>query len=60
MVDTTVRRAIRGLLDEEEWRAAAKTAMEYDEWATEFYDLDRLAEEVDRLKDTAGPSSGRR
>ena len=60
VVDTTVSRAIRGLLDEEEWRAAAKTAMEYDEWATGFYDLDRLAEEVDRLKNTAGPSSGRR
>ena len=51
VVDATVNRAIRGLLDEGEYRKAARTAMEYDEWATEFADLERLQAEVDRLKE---------
>jgi len=50
IVNTAVTRAIRGLLKEEEWRKAARTAIEYDEWATQFHDLDELAEEVERLK----------
>lgn len=29
--DAVVQRSIAGLLDEEEWRKAAKTALEYDE-----------------------------
>lgn len=52
IVDTTVSRAIRGLIEEEEWRKAAKTAMEYDGWATEFHDLDVLAERVNELEQT--------
>lgn len=49
LVDATVQRAIRGLLDEGEYRQAARTAIEFDEWATEFTDLERLEAKVDRL-----------
>jgi len=58
-VTSTVTRAISGMLEDEEWRAAAKTIMEYDDWATEFHDLDSLADEVDRLKKN-GAGRGRR
>jgi hypothetical protein len=51
-VNTVVDRAVRGLLNEGEWRKAAKTAMEHDEWLTEFHDLDVLASEVEDLKQT--------
>lgn len=49
-VDSVVRRSIRGLMDEGEHRKAAKTAMEYDDWITEFHDLDKLHDEVEQLK----------
>lgn len=49
-VDSVVRRSVRGLINEEEWRKAAKTAMEYDDWITDFHDLDQLHEEVEQLK----------
>jgi len=50
MVDSVVNRAVRGLLEEEEYRKAAKTAMEYDEWITEFHDLEQLHDQVERLQ----------
>lgn len=49
-VDAVVQRSIRGLLEEGEYRQAAKTAMEWDGWLTEFHDLDKLAEDVEQLK----------
>lgn len=33
VVDSVIQRAIRGLLDEGKYRQAAKTALEWDEWA---------------------------
>lgn len=45
-----MQRSIRGLLEEGEYRQAAKTAMEWDGWLTEFHDLDKLAEDVEQLK----------
>jgi DeoR/GlpR family transcriptional regulator of sugar metabolism len=50
IVQSVTNRALRGLLDDGEYRKAAKTAMEYDEWATEFIDLSEMAAEIDRLK----------
>jgi stage III sporulation protein SpoIIIAA len=50
IVDRVVNRAIRGLLEEEEYRKAAKTAIEYDEWVTEFHDLEKLHEQVRKLE----------
>ena len=49
-VDTVVRRAIRGLLDEGEYRKAAQTAMDLDEWITEFHDLRMMEKEIEELK----------
>lgn len=49
-VDSVVRRAIRGLLEEEEYRKAAKTAMEWDEWITEFHDLREMEQQIEELK----------
>jgi hypothetical protein len=49
-VDTVVRRSIQGLLDEDEYRKAAKTAMEWDGWLTEFHDLTELAERIEAIE----------
>jgi hypothetical protein len=49
-VDAVVQRSIRGLLEEEEYRQAARTAMEWDEWLTEFHDLEEIRERLDRLE----------
>lgn len=49
-VDSVVRRAIQGLLAEEEYRKAAKTAIEWDDWVTEFHDLEKLHEKVRELE----------
>lgn len=49
-VDSVVNRAIRGMMNEGEYRKAAKTAMEYDDWMTDFHDLEELHRKVERLK----------
>ena len=38
VVENVVRRSIRGLLNEEEYRKAAQTAMDYDDWIHDFHD----------------------
>lgn len=48
---TTVERAIEGLLDEEEWRQAAKTALEYDDWIRENAELEELTERLAQLEE---------
>lgn len=50
-VDSVVQRSIRGLLDEEEYRKAAKTAIDWDEWVTEFHELTDLAERLEDLEE---------
>jgi len=50
-VDSVVRRAIRGLLEDGEYRKAAQTAMEWDEWLVEFNDLREMEQEIERLKE---------
>lgn len=50
-VEHVVRRSIRGLLDQEEFRKAASTAMEYDEWLREFHDLDELDDRMRRIEE---------
>lgn len=59
-VDSVVQRAIRGMLDNEEYRQAAKTVMEWDEWLTEFNDLERLEVEIEQLKNDLGDRGGGR
>lgn len=50
IVQSVTQRAIRGLLEDGDYRKAAKTAMEYDEWATDFIELSEMAAEIERLK----------
>jgi hypothetical protein len=50
VVDNVVRRSIQGLLDEEEWHKAGQMAMDYDDWITEFHDLDQLHERMDMME----------
>ena len=50
-VDSVLQRCIREMLDEGEWRQAAKTALEYEEWAAGFSDLEELHERVRQLEE---------
>jgi hypothetical protein len=47
--DTVVQRSIRGLLDEEEYRKAAKTAMEWSEWVARERELSEMQEQLAAL-----------
>lgn len=50
-IESVFRRSIRGLLDDGEWRKAARTAKEYSEWMTERGDLAELREELELVKE---------
>jgi len=52
--DAVLRRSIRGLLAEDEYRKAAQTALERDEWIREQYDAEEFAARLDRLEDAVG------
>lgn len=50
VVEHVVRRSIRGLLDEGDYRKAAQTAMEYDDWITEFHDLEQIDDRLSAIE----------
>ncbi|MWV41183.1 hypothetical protein [Natrialba sp. INN-245] len=50
-IDAVFQRSIRGLLEEEEYRKAARTAKDYDEWVTSRTDLEEIQEQLEFLKD---------
>jgi transcriptional antiterminator len=50
VVENVVRRSIRGLLDEEEYRKAAQTAMDYDDWIHDFHDAAEFERRLDELE----------
>ncbi|WP_136690074.1 hypothetical protein [Halorhabdus amylolytica] len=50
-IESVFRRSIQGLLDEGEWRKAARTAKEYSEWMTERTDLDEIQDELEFLRE---------
>jgi hypothetical protein len=52
-VEATVNRSIRGLLDEGEYRKAAQTALEYDEWIHERIEAAEFRERLDRIEKIA-------
>lgn len=54
VVDSVVQRSIRGLLDEEEYHKAAKTAMAWDGWIDEFHDLEEIEARLDQLEAANG------
>lgn len=50
-IESVFRRSIQGLLDDGEWRKAARTAKEYSEWMTERTDLQEIQEELEFLRE---------
>ena len=47
-------RCIQGLLEDEEWRDAARTVKEREDWITEYKTLQELADEIEELKTQSG------
>jgi hypothetical protein len=58
-VDLVLDRCIRGLLEDEEYRKAAKTATERAEFRREEHDLEALEERLDALEARAESGGGR-
>jgi hypothetical protein len=56
-VESVVNRAVIGLLREENYRKAARTIMEFDDWKTEFAELEEMQAELEELRAevTEGP-----
>jgi len=52
-IDSILRRSIRGLLDEDEYRKAAQTALEYDDWIREQYETEELRQRIEALEAAA-------
>jgi predicted DNA-binding protein (UPF0251 family) len=50
-IDAVFQRSIQGLLEEGEYRKAARTAKDYDEWVTDRTDLEEIREQLAFLKD---------
>jgi len=50
-IDVVFQRSIEGLLEKEEYRKAARTAKDYDEWMTSRTDLEEIQEQLEFLKD---------
>jgi hypothetical protein len=50
-IDAVFQRSIEGLLEEGEYRKAARTAKDYDEWVTGRTDLEEIQEQLEFLKD---------
>ena len=57
-VEATINRSIRGLLDEGEYRKAAQTALDYDEWVAERVEAAEFRERLDRLEELAEQGDG--
>jgi hypothetical protein len=54
MVESTINRSIRGLLNDGDYRDAAKTALEYDEWIQERIEAEGFRDRLDRLESAVG------
>mgnify|MGYP000650919791 CR=1 FL=1 len=54
VVDSVVQRCIQEMMSKGNFRAAAKTALEWDEFAANFADLEELAERVAELERSHG------
>ena len=51
-IDSVFNKAIHGLLEQKEYRKAAKTAKEYSEWITERHEIDEMWEQIQELKES--------
>lgn len=49
-IGSVFRRSLEGLLNEGEWRKAARTAKDYSEWMTERSDIAEIREQLELLK----------
>jgi phosphoenolpyruvate-protein kinase (PTS system EI component) len=56
VVDTVVQRCVRELMNEGKYRAAAKTALEWEEFAASLTDLDDLHDRVAELESPNTPT----
>jgi hypothetical protein len=50
-LDSVVQRSIRGLLGDEEWRAAARTAIQYQKFLQDWEDVEQLEGKVAGLRE---------
>jgi predicted transcriptional regulator len=49
-IDAVFQRSIQGLLEEGDYRKAAQTAKEYDEWVTDRTDLEEMQDQLEFLE----------
>lgn len=49
-LDSVMQRSVVGLLRNEEWRAAARTMMQYQEFLQDWSDVERLEAELEELR----------
>ena len=52
-IDSVLRRSMQGLLNEGEYRKAAQTALDYDEWIREQYEAEEFRRRIERLETAA-------
>jgi len=53
-IESVFRRSIKGLLEEEEWRKAARTAKDYSDWMADRTEIEELQEELELIKKATG------
>ena len=58
LTEHVFNRAITGLLEEEEWRDAARTVKEYNDWITEYKDINEIKERLDALEAANNDAAG--
>ena len=56
VVDTVVQRCVQELMNDGQYRAAAKTALEWEEFAASLTDLDELHDRVADLETSTAPA----
>lgn len=54
VTESVFQRSITALLEQGEYRKAAQTVKDWNDWLTDRKELDELAEELDLLKDAVG------
>lgn len=59
VTEAVFQRCLRELLNDEDWRKAAKTASEYSEWVHERGEMAELYERLDTLEEQADDDGSR-
>lgn len=49
-IEAVFKRSLRGLIEDEEWRKAAQTARDYDEWVRDRKQLAELEERIEKIE----------